>query len=320
MVLGELYHRFSGLFKPEIERALKAPVIAFVETARKFLRTGEGGETADRVEADEGGGKADPKQGADAGVRESPAEPEPRVLPPGQVWDIFTVYLERLTGKQGPLPRLDCAGPENVTGEGHSQNPSAAFAYAYAVLSLLRPIIGEDADGADAVSLVLHWQLDRKLREILGGLGIERETLWRGLEIMKALLSRVPGTKASAAAKAAGAVSAQAAAQTLLLDNYDKDDFRRILGVNVFDDVTWFNKESFEEALSFGSLFAAVETGDFALIKKIDAELRRAEAKSGYDLTRFIEALAPPAKKEGTPGEKAAIPLDIRSLPRDVSS
>jgi hypothetical protein len=300
-------------------------VISFVETARKFI-DGAGVFEAWKKNSEALGIRSEElKVDSDTGsVQDTPAKSKPRTAAdPEKVWEGFTVYLERLVkvpeefGSGKSAPQTGVPGPDGKPGF-QAENPLSVSAYAYAVLSLLRPIIGEDAGGADAVSLALHWQLDRKLREILGQLldtsgsklGIEGETLWHSIEIMKAVLKRLPSTKPSGAAEpkraeAGASVGAISLAQTLLLDNYDKEDFRRILGVNVFDDVTWFNKECFDRALSFGSLFAVMETGDFALIKKVDVELRKAEAKSGYDLTQFIEALTPTVKPKVTIKVKA---------------
>jgi hypothetical protein len=234
---------------------------------------------------------------------------------PEEVWDDFTVYLERMIAVQEVF-------------ETPAESARAGLGYAYATLALLRPVIGgsgdgasggdasgavveSDASGADAVSLAVHWQLDRKLREILCRLGMDGESARHAVEILKVMLSRrgvekdaglaAPPSAAKAAktAPAAKKQSAKDLARQLILDNYGDDDFRRILGINVFDDVTWFNKEAFERALYYGSIYAAMENGDAALIKAAADELRKAEKLSGYRLDAFIEALAGDADKRG---------------------
>jgi hypothetical protein len=180
-------------------------------------------------------------------------------------------------------------------------------------------IFAGDASGADAVSLAVHWQLDRKLREILCRLGLDVESAWHAVEIMKAALSRRGAVEKSAdqAVQASKPVKAAAPpdakdrsakqrsakdlARQLILDNYGADDFRRILGINVFDDVTWFNKEAFERSLYYGSIYAAMENGDAALIKDAAAELQKAEELSGYRLDALIEALSRDTNKQGKP-------------------
>jgi hypothetical protein len=46
----------------------------------------------------------------------------------------------------------------------------------------------------------------------------------------------------------------------LIEENYQADDFRQQLGINVFEDVTWFNKEGFENTLFYGNFFFALES------------------------------------------------------------
>jgi hypothetical protein len=65
------------------------------------------------------------------------------------------------------------------------------------------------------------------------------------------------------------------------------------LGINRFEDVTWFNKESFEEALFWTSLFLlAGNSGEqAACITAVRASLLKAEEVSGYRLDELLGAL-----------------------------
>jgi glycosidase len=309
IVLGDLYYRYGELFKPGIEPdVLKPLLISFVETARTFLDGGGVYEPWIRLQAEEdtaaaGGANAVSSAGTAAIL---PTVPEAVPLPPAEeAWDAFAVYLERMiavpaafeTGADGDAPSL-------------TESRLASFAYAYASLALLRSVCG--GTGAEALSLAGHWQLDRKLREILARLGADTEAAWHGVEIMKAVLARtgsgcvesvpsylktakakIPGTKKPAAKK-----SPRALAQAVVLNNYGDDDFRRILGINVFDDITWFNKEAFGRILRYAPVFAAMEYGDFTLVQKTVKEFKKAGSKSGYQLTALIEALG--VSKTGT--------------------
>jgi hypothetical protein len=76
------------------------------------------------------------------------------------------------------------------------------------------------------------------------------------------------------------------------MENYSADDFGKLLGINIFNDESWFNKEGFEAALFYGSLFAAVETGMADRITQVCKTLQQAQAESGYRLDRFINLLA----------------------------
>jgi hypothetical protein len=96
------------------------------------------------------------------------------------------------------------------------------------------------------------------------------------LEIMKAVLARTsPALSQPEEPKTAGKKNAAASdqvltktvapalspAETLILENYHAEDFRKLLGVNIFEDTIWFNKEAFEEVLLYAPLFIALESG-----------------------------------------------------------
>ncbi|MDR2049110.1 MAG: alpha-amylase, partial [Treponema sp.] len=309
LVLGELYYRYDEIFKPGIDpAALKPLVTGFVETARAFI---DGNGLYDpwikkTPETESAVFPAESEQEVPA-PKDAETEQAPDQKNPEQIWDDFTVYLERMISVQAAF-ESGVSSP--------AESACAGLGYAYASLALLRSIIGGPsgrASGADAVSLAVHWQLDRKLREILCRLGLDGESARYAVEILKVALSRAGRTelpesgtgkptggqagkqaaagKPTAAGKpAAEKRSAKDLARSVILDNYGDDDFRRILGINVFDDVTWFNKEAFERALYYGSIYAAMENGDAALIKDAAAELQKAKELSGYRLDALIEA------------------------------
>jgi len=62
-----------------------------------------------------------------------------------------------------------------------------------------------------------------------------------------------------AAAVSPGAKTPGGIASEIILENYEVADFRRILELNRFDDVTWFNKEAFEETLLLVPLLLSLE-------------------------------------------------------------
>ena len=306
-ILRELYDSYREIFQPGIKPdALKPLVIAFVEMARKYL---------------DGAGVYDPWPPASGGVSggKKKAAPKPKKgadteFSAEKVWDDFTVYLERMisvpaefeaeagaasTGSAVSTGRKAPAGKAPAL----ETSPLAGLAYAYTSLAMLRtfletafPETNISGSETSAVSLAEHWQLDRKLREILGGFGVDSETAWYAVEIMKAVLRRA-GAEKTSDMKTAGTKttdkSAKELALALVLENYEHEDFRRILGVNVFDDVTWFNKEAFERALRCAPVFAAMESGNFALAKNVSGEFRAAASGAGYKLNALIEALSP---------------------------
>jgi hypothetical protein len=143
---------------------------------------------------------------------------------------------------------------------------------------MLRPVIGEGASGAMAVNLGFdHWRLDRKLRDIFHSAGAEDRERWRLTELIQAALARTaPADTAPFAALAAGQFDAGRFAALIIEENYSADDFRRLLGINVFEDITWYNKEGFDACLFYGSLFFVLESGD-ALERSIDAQAAAAK-------------------------------------------
>ncbi|MDR0377433.1 MAG: alpha-amylase [Spirochaetaceae bacterium] len=325
MSLGELYFRFTGLFKKEREffqgmvrffadgntdvadtkifmRALQEPVLAFAAAAARFIA----------------GNGYEPFTGAQD---HAPLSPE-------EIWAEFSAYLSRLikiaeytgTGRfaKGAKKKTRKKGEQllRYVAENIAARPGlSAFAAGYGILALLRPVIGAGASGAEAAALAAHWQLDRKLREAFTALGIPADEAYRVTEIMRAALARtVPASPVEW-----GNLSPAAA---LIAENYEQEDFRRILGVNRFDDVTWFKKEAFDEALFYAPFFLIHEAADEAgaaeahgknadligwidwleTIAAVTEHFQQAEAVSGYRLDKLLEAVS----KGDTP--KAAKP------------
>ncbi|GHV88678.1 hypothetical protein AGMMS50267_10380 [Spirochaetia bacterium] len=167
----------------------------------------------------------------------------------------------------------------------------AAFAAGYGALSLLRAVIGKGASGAEVRALAEHWGLDRKLREVFIAQGVPGDEAYRVTEIIKAVLARTSPADA-------GVYGSPLTAETVLLENYQADDFRRIIKVNLFEDQTWFNKEAFDEALFYAPLFLLLEYGSAAAetIASLTEQFRKAEEASGYKLDLLAGALAKPGK------------------------
>lgn len=257
LFLGELYGSFVELLKPESIAALNQAVVegkepeihaclaAMQEPAAAFIRTA----LRYRAGAD---GRYDPFI--------CTAQTEAAALTPEQIGADFTAYLKRLFllaeyGRVVPGARQTKAQKllHAWVAELLAKPFTAAFALGYGVLALLPGIIGPGASGQDAAALIRHWNLDRKLQEAWRALGIPGETAYRLREIAKALLARtrpedpaIYGMPFSPAA--------------LVTENYQAEDFRRLLGINQFQGITWFNKEAFEAALDYGSLFLALES------------------------------------------------------------
>ncbi len=109
------------------------------------------------------------------------------------------------------------------------------------------------------------------------------DKVWPNADLVALLLDRPAAKRASSAANGRRP-------QELLQDEH----FRRAIGVNEHEGVTWFNRERFEEAVEWLELPDA-------------AGLARAAERSGYRLARLERAIADPPKWASTRPPKAAI-------------
>jgi hypothetical protein len=179
-----------------------------------------------------------------------------------------------------------------------------AVTLGYGLISLLRSIIGKEADGSHAAHLAFtHWDLGRKLREIFCKLGATDQEAWRIIDIARVVLGR---TKIAPILKTKSKFEASKFAELLIEENYRDAEFRRILGINIFDDVAWFNKEGFEDALFYSSLFfmvdMSVEVPAEERIERITSVyevLAKAVEKSGYRFDNLFESLTTKPGKAG---------------------
>jgi hypothetical protein len=154
-----------------------------------------------------------------------------------------------------------------------------AYACAYAALELCAVIAGDSGTGV----AVDDWHIDRKTRECLEALGIEAGAAARFVDTAKALLKyALPAEDAAKTARAAvaggrAALDARSIVQTALNDEV----FRRLIGVNEWDGIEWFNKEAFEATL-YRTAFLCGAYADIKTVAPIFAALSAAEQKSGY--------------------------------------
>jgi glycosidase len=242
LFLGALYRSFISLVQanPPDRESLKKPVLDFVAIAREYINGA--------------GGRYDPFL---TGWDHPPVDPE-------KIWDEFAAFFDRWTLMAGgadmvpvKLEKDAARFLERIRERVRAKPAIAGFAGAYGVLALLRSIIGEGAAGADAAALGDHWQLYRKLGDCLAAPELPGGEAHRVIELMRLVLSRTSPEDISP-------YQVPPLGASLILANYHTEDFRKLLGVNLFEDTVWFNKEAFEEALFYGSLFLALE-GEAAL-------------------------------------------------------
>jgi hypothetical protein len=130
-----------------------------------------------------------------------------------------------------------------------------------------------------AAFLAEKLQLTRKIREIAALRGVSRDEA-----------EHAAGTALSVLLRSRSAKPASAAA--IITCNLEKDDFRALLGVNLFDDVLWYNKEKFERTLHYAPLFLkAASPAASADIDKTVERIKSAEKKAVYKLAALAAAL-----------------------------
>jgi hypothetical protein len=293
--LGELYYRFTELLKPEIVidlkdslskesfiDSLKEPVLMFIKTASQFINGSAGYDAW--TEKDEKGVSC-----------KFTAINEEEIFKEYEAFIFRLKYFFEVLEKTTPA-KSQPSLLSQIKDDMEKRQMLYSVVVSFGILSLLRPIIGKEAAGSHAADLAFdHWDLDRKLREIYRSFGASDAEAWRITGIAKASLSRTNNTpkwkenlKLSPADRAA----------LIIEENYQCEDFRRILGINIFNDVVWFNKEGFEDALFYSSVFFMLE-GSIQIpadekidrIAKIYDVLDKAKEKAEYRFDNLLDIL-----------------------------
>ena len=337
--LGELYYRFMELFKPEIinklhgfftedkhdsklvktfTESLQAPVTAFIETSSCSILGGKDNNEPWTA-----------KNEHDVTVVFQKIDNE-------QILNEFNAFLSRLIelSHYTKLPITDTPAMrllKNLSSRIKESKLLCTAVMGYCLLSMLRSIIGKEAGGCHAVDLGFHhWELDRKLREQYQNYGASKAESYRIAELTGLILSRTVPSAAATYLKTGKKFDAGRFVADIIQENFLSDDFNRILGVNSFDDIIWFNKECFEDMLFYGNLFLALESMNAFLppdqaknadTAETDAEswnkriykmgeiyevLVLAEEKSGYRLEELLNALI--ESGSGTSSAEPAFP------------
>jgi glycosidase len=177
------------------------------------------------------------------------------------------------------------------------------LAVCYLVLDALRPLVGVSGSGEEARRLTDTLCLDRKLREALREAGIHGDEVFHGMALAKAFLARsgAPAeTRTAKGAKRSREKPVTCCVETLIHAG-DDEELGALLGVNIFEGVTWFNKERFEEAARLAALISALTPPWPASPREIDLAERVAAAgaaarlyiaaaeSAGYRLDRLAE-------------------------------
>jgi glycosidase len=318
--LGDLYYRFNKFLKPETVNQLhhffvsgitKGRVLSFIESMKE-----DAIQYFETVRYFIGGadGKFEPftmnnEQLANGKIAGSKGQ---SAVSSGELWNEFKGYIERLIGVAAYVKNEGRTPAEKMLKEFAKRLKErqllCAAALGYGLLAVLRPIMGKGTSGGLAANLAFeHWDLDRKLREQYRVYGASDDEVWRLGEISKAVLRRTAPQRVSdyAAVSNTGASEARRFAETIIEKNYLHDDFRSLMGINSFNDISWFNKEAFESILFYGTLFFVLENDSAysagkplawldraARIAEIADALEKAKTGSGYRLESLIQLLA----------------------------
>ncbi|MCL2185002.1 MAG: alpha-amylase family glycosyl hydrolase [Treponema sp.] len=313
--LGELYYRFMEIFKPEMieiicdldnkksaVKSLREPVKKYIETARHFISGADGSYDAWFAEDEDGVICKFKSAGTDNILNEF----EDFIDRMAVIKDAIKESKIAKNAKKAASP-LSC-----ITKRVTNSNLLCVVILCYGLLSLLRSVIGKtpsgkSASGLNAANLAFdHWDLGRKMREILYRFGASGNEALNITGITRAVLCKTNLDQEDLAAykwpvnKSSGSDNSDAAAfaSLILEENYLDEDFRRILGINIYNDIIWFNKEGFENALFYSSLFfladGSVEIPIDERVNRIAGiydVLTKAEAKSEYRFDYLLEGL-----------------------------
>ncbi|MCL2765623.1 MAG: alpha-amylase family glycosyl hydrolase [Treponema sp.] len=332
--LGDLYYRFMEILNPEFIIGLKesinkksfadsfkTPVEEFIKTASFFI-TGANGSWDPWTAKD---------QAKNTDIKFTPVKTD-------AIWKEFEMFINRFKSITDTLKKTKSPLLDQITKCMAERQMLYAVALSYGVLSLLRLIIGrlqngKGATGLHAADLAFdHWDLGRKLRQTYKNFGASDVEAWQITDLLKASLGRtnVPHSWDRPAKKDISGLSPSEFAALIIEENYLSEDFRRILGINFFNDVMWFNKEGFENAVYYSSFFFMME-GSIKMpveerinrISGIYDALTKAEKKSEYRFDNLLDILtakpkAGTAKKKTSglkvPAEKA--PVTKKAAPK----
>jgi hypothetical protein len=159
------------------------------------------------------------------------------------------------------------------------------FARAYLVMTSLRALFGDKASGEKAAKLARDWHLARKIREAAASLpSFDRNIAAHAAETAIAVLARSTPPKPWTAAG-------------IFTENRDQPDFHDLLGLNVFDNIVWYNKERFALTFCYAAFYASLEkNAQPETVARIVREITAADKKVEYRLDNLIAQLSPKAK------------------------
>ena len=317
--LGELYYRFTELFKLQnsvsinallgsdkfdesLDSVFKEAIETFIKTAVYFI-SGAGGAYDKWTVKDKNGEDVKFSVNKDSDA----------------IWGHFKTFFTNFKLFRDALVSESASGKEIVSQFNNKclMNFAGNLLYpvilSHGVLSLLPLIIGKEADGQHAVSLAFdHWDIGRKLKDIFCLSGAKEHEAWRITDILKAVLIRSGRPVNIRRANNFENAAPSEIAALIIEENYNEEDFKRILGINLYDDAVWFNKEGFDDALFYTACFIMT---DFSSGVSVDEQVKRisgvfdvlvkAEDKSEYRFDKMLDNLILKSSKKKNAGKGA---------------
>lgn len=223
----------------------------------------------------------------------APIEPEEAVRRAGDCAAKAAAYARGLTDmiKATPSSPLGALRARILAGA-----DGAELVASIAALLCVNPLLGEGESYGELRILVDRWCLDRKLRESMQAAGAHGDRAWQTAAFAKAVLPGLDALAAGEAKKPKAKKATQEAAPPepsraarLIASLAADDECARLIGLNVWDGVRWFNAERFDLAMAAAAATAAL-MGETKAAKAF-ASIEEAAGSSGWDLDRFIAAL-----------------------------
>jgi hypothetical protein len=291
--LGELYYHFAEMFIPEIIESL-------CNLTDKNSATGEIKENAGEffITASYFMNGANDSYNEWAAFDKNGVKRNFTEVSNDKILQEFNLFLDRVIKIKKALNNPVSPFLKNMKEHVKKGQKLCAVIMSYGLLYMLRLVIGREAEGRHAADLAFtHWDIGRKMRDIFCRYGATENEAWRIIDIARAVLSKTALPEDSLLQKKEKFDAAGYAAM-IIDENYLDADFRRILGINIFEDVAWFNKEGFEDALFYTSLFFMVEGSvNISMEERIDRIVKiydvliEAEEKSSYRFDNLLEYL-----------------------------
>jgi glycosidase len=173
-------------------------------------------------------------------------------------------------------------------------SPSAlTFAAAFALFHDLAAALGRSGDGDRSREWIDEWRLAPAIADAFRGNGLAEQDAWRAVEALKAFLTLPRWDLRAPKQERVGRIVA-----TWLAD----ESVARVLQVNVYRDVRWFNKEAFETFAAWAALAQRVAMADGTDTVDIDATvsaLNGAAEDAGYRLDALQGSSRPASPARG---------------------